>query len=243
MNTLKPYSMTHSLVLHLLPGLLGTLVYVLIVPILLQNGYPAVLALIIAAGCVILPFQLGYLFLQYSKTHDQPIIALREPLPAWQYIALPLLLVIWGFLASGALAGLDLAIASAWFNWLPEWFLLFDVEQFSVFPREALLTTFWIGLFVNGLAGPIVEEFYFRGHLLPRLSGPRTWRPLINISLFSLYHFWAPWQFFSRIVWLLPWVYVTWRKQNLYLMVITHCAANILGWTLTWAMILDSTQS
>ncbi|HEX9840115.1 MAG TPA: CPBP family glutamic-type intramembrane protease, partial [Anaerolineales bacterium] len=63
---------------------------------------------------------------------------------------------------------------------------------------------------------------------------------LINITLFSLYHFWTPWQFFSRIVWLLPWGYVVWRKKNIYLMMIAHCASNILGWLLTWGLILGN---
>jgi hypothetical protein len=67
-----------------------------------------------------------------------------------------------------------------------------------------------------------VEELYFRGHLLARLPAPRNWSPFLNISLFSLYHFWSPWQFCSRILWLLPWGYLVWKKQNFYLMMIAH---------------------
>jgi len=37
---------------------------------------------------------------------------------------------------------------------------------------------------------------------------------------------------------MLPWVYTAWRKQNIYLIMITHCAANTLGWLLTWGLIL-----
>jgi membrane protease YdiL (CAAX protease family) len=165
---------------------------------------------------------------------------LREPLPKWQYIVFPLGMVIWGFLASGALSWLDVTTAKSIFAWLPEWFFIFDVEQFRSFSREALMNTFWIGLLVNGFAGPIVEELYFRGHLLPRLPGPRVWSPVFNIALFSLYHFWTPWQFFSRIIWLLPWGYIVYKKQNIYLMMIAHCAGNTIGWLLTWALILGS---
>lgn len=237
---MKQYSFSKSIVLHLLPGALGTLAYVFLAPILLNNGYPPILALLIAVSVVTLPFQIGYLLIQRRNTDDQPVIRLRESLPKWQYIIFPLVMVIWGFLASGALSLLDVSIAKAWFNWLPDWFFLFDAEQFKEFSREALMITFWVGLVVNGIAGPIVEEFYFRGHLLPRLSGPGNWLPFINISLFSLYHFWTPWQFFSRIIWLLPWGYVAWRKKNIYLMMIAHCAANTLGWLLTWAAILGN---
>ena len=205
-----------------------------------KKWIPRNLALLIAVGVVTLPFEIGYLLLARRNSDDHPVIGLRESLPKWQYVVFPLFMVLWGFLASGALSILDVSIAKAWFNWLPEWFFIFEVEQFKVFSREALVITLWVGLFINGLAGPIVEEFYFRGHLLPRLSGPRSWLPFINISLFSLYHFWTPWQLFSRIIWLLPWGYTVWRKQNIYLMIIAHCVANTLGWLLTWGLILKS---
>lgn len=240
MNTLKHYSLLQSITLHLLPGILGTIAYVLLAPMLLEKGYPAILALLVAAGAVIFPFEIGYLFLQAQRVKNSPVIEFREPLPPWQYFVFPLGMVIWGFLASGALSLLDPVIARAWFDWLPDWFFIFDVEQFKPFSRDALLVTFWVGVAINGFLLPIVEELYFRGHLLPRLSRFGNWAPLINITLFSLYHFWTPWQFFSRIVWLLPWGYVVWRKKNIHLMMIAHCASNILGWLLTWGLILGN---
>jgi membrane protease YdiL (CAAX protease family) len=238
METQKGHSLFQSVVLHLLPGALATMAYLGMVPLAMQNGYPALLALLLAAGLVIVPFQLGYLLWQKRRAQNKPVIGLREPLPKWQYVVLPLAMLIWAFLASGALSLLDGYLAKAWFNWLPEWFFFLDVDQFNAFPREVLLPTFWIGLLINGFVGPIVEELYFRGHLLPRLPAPRDWSPFINISLFSLYHFWSPWQFFSRILWLLPWGYLVWKKQNFYLMMIAHCAANVLGWLLFWSQIL-----
>ena len=235
------HSISKSIVLQLLPGAVATLAYVLLAPLFIQNGYPALLALLTAAGMVLVPIELGYLLMQAKHTGgSENLIAYREKLPRWQYIVLPLGMVVWAFLASGALSRLDVVIAKQIFGWLPEWFFIFDVESFKAFSREALLTTFWIGLLVNGFLGPIVEELYFRGYLLPRLPGPRTWSPLINISLFSLYHFWTPWQLLSRILWLLPWGYIVERKKNIYLMMTAHCMGNIIGWLLTWALILSS---
>ncbi|WKZ36557.1 MAG: CPBP family intramembrane metalloprotease [Anaerolineales bacterium] len=234
------HSISKSIVLHLLPGAVGTLAYVLLAPLFLQNGYPAILAILVAAGVVIAPLELGYLFVQAKQSSFNEIIQYREPLPRWQYVLIPLGLVVWGFLASGALSMLDVVIARQLFGWLPDWFFVFDVEQFSAFSREALLTTFWIGLLVNGFFLPIVEEFYFRGYLLPRLPGPRNWSVTLNISLFSLYHFWTPWQLISRIIWLLPWGFAVERKKNIYLMMIAHVAGNTIGWLLTWALILST---
>ena len=238
METQKQYSLFQSVVLHLLPGALATLAYVWLAPVVMQSGYPALFALLLAAGLVIIPFELGYLLWQKRRTQDTSVMGLREPLPKWQYIVSSLAMVIWAFLASGVLAVLDTYLATAWFAWLPYWFFIQNIDQFELFSREPLLVTFWVGLVINGLLGPFVEELYFRGHLLPRLPGPRNWSLFLNVALFSLYHFWSPWQFFSRIMWLLPWVYVVWRKKNFYLMMIAHIAINILGWLLTWALIL-----
>ena len=238
MKTQKGHSLFQSVILHLLPGALATAAYLVTAPLLMQKGYPSVLALLLASGLVIVPFELGYLFLQKQRAQDNAVIDLREPLPKWQYIVFPLGMVIWAFLASGVLSLLDVYIAKAWFSWLPAWFFFLDIGQFSGFTREALWTTFWVGLLINGFVGPIVEELYFRGHLLPRLAAPGNWPPFLNISLFSLYHFWSPWQFFSRILWLLPWGYIVWRKKNFYLMMIAHCAANVFGWVLLWSQIL-----
>jgi membrane protease YdiL (CAAX protease family) len=41
---------------------------------------------------------------------------------------------------------------------------------FSAIPAFALLVRFGAYLILDGFAGPIVEELYFRGYLLPRLS-------------------------------------------------------------------------
>jgi membrane protease YdiL (CAAX protease family) len=237
MNTLTQDSLPRSIALHLLPGALGTATYVLLAPILEANGYPALLALLIASGAVIAPLEAGYLLWQARRPAHRPVIGLRQPLPVWQYVALPLLLVVWGFLASGALSAVEPAIAQALFGWLPEWFFFFDAARFSAFSREALWLTFWVGLAVNGLTLPIIEEVYFRGHLLPRLARFGGWAPLLNLALFSLYHFWSPWQIVSRLIWLLPWVYVVHWKRNFYLMLIAHCASNLLGWALTWGLI------
>jgi hypothetical protein len=43
-----------------------------------------------------------------------------------------------------------------------------------------------------------VEEYYFRGYLLPRLSRFGSLAPVINVALFSLYHFFTPWQAYAH---------------------------------------------
>jgi len=238
----EQYSIGKLLALHLLPGMAGILAYILLAPIFMNNGYPAVLGLLVAAGLVILPIELVILLYQARRASGtfslKRILPYHNPLPKWQYVVIPVALVLWGFLATLVTSLLDSAIANAWFAWLPEWFFFFDLSQYEGYAQPALMLTFIVYLIVNGIALPIVEELYFRGYLLPRLEHYGKWAPLINLSLFSLYHFWTPWGTISRILWMFPWVYVAWRKQNIYLIMIAHCTANIIGSLLTWGLIL-----
>lgn len=81
-------------------------------------------------------------------------------------------------------------------------------------PSLALLLT-WLILCaivilraVLNIAVPIIEELYFRSFLLPRFPISPCWAPLWSTILFSLYHFWAPWDIIGRMIALLPVVYV-----------------------------------
>ena len=86
----------------------------------------------------------------------------------------------------------------------------------------------------NGIAGPVVEELYFRGYLLPRMPWSQGWTPLINALLFSLYHFFSPWQNITRIVAFIPLVYAVSWKRNIYLSLFTHCTCTTL--IMLWAL-------
>ena len=94
-------------------------------------------------------------------------------------------------------------------------------------------------LAINGLLGPIIEELYFRGYLLPRMERLGRWAPLVNVSLFSLYHFWSPWQVMARIVGLAPTVYAVRAKRSVYLGMVVHCTLNTLSVLIVGAMVLS----
>ena len=80
---------------------------------------------------------------------------------------------------------------------------------------------------IRGLAGPIVEELYFRGYLLPRMGYAGRWAPLLHSFLFGLYHIWTPWMFLTRTLGMLPLVYAV-RWRNLNLAIIVHVLVNML---------------
>jgi len=82
---------------------------------------------------------------------------------------------------------------------------------------------------VHSWIAPFVEEYYFRGYLLPRLARFGNLAPVINAVLFSLYHFFTPWQALTRIIALVPMAWIVQRKRNLYISVIAHMVLNTLS--------------
>ena len=224
----EQHSIGRSVVLHLLPGALITLFFALTAPVARGLGFPSLLAILVAIPFVLIPFELGYLLREGRRRNGrlslEGVVLYRQPIPPWQFAVLVIGLFLWSAVAFGLLALLDAPLIEALFQWLPDWFFL--DEDLSAYPRPVLLATWVLGLVANGLAAPIVEELYFRGYLLPRISRFGVWAPLINTVLFSLYHFFTPWQLLGRILALLPMVYVVWWRRNIYIGMAVHCLGN-----------------
>jgi membrane protease YdiL (CAAX protease family) len=159
------------------------------------------------------------------------VVLYREPIAWWQYVALGVPMFAWGlFIFAIVSPPIETFIIDRWFAWLPDWFFLFGLmDNLAEYTQTALLITWGANILFNGIGAPIIEEFYFRGYLLPRISRLGWWAPLVNVVLFSLYHFFTPWQNPARILALPAWVYAVQWKKNIYLGMAVHLAANILG--------------
>jgi membrane protease YdiL (CAAX protease family) len=219
--------------------------FLLVGPSLVRAGYPPQLALTLAILLVIIPVELGYLLHEGRRLTGtlsiRPLIPYRERLSLASYLILVPSLVVWSAVVFVAMAPLDAPIARALFSWLPAWSIsAFSAMTAAEYSPEAVRIAFVLGLAANGIAGPVVEELYFRGYLLPRIPASRTWSPLINTVLFSLYHFFSPWQFLTRVVAGLPQVYVVSWKRNVYIGVIVHSVLNTIGWILAYVIVLRS---
>jgi hypothetical protein len=74
--------------------------------------------------------------------------------------------------------------------------------------------------------------------LLPRVSRLGWWAPVLNATLFALYHLWTPWQAATRIISILLAAYVVQRTKNIYAYMWVHCTLNTVGILLTLAALL-----
>ena len=97
---IQPHSVWQSLLLHLLPGVLLLLFFILAVPIVKNLGLPLRFAAMLGAILVLIPFELGVLFYEGKKRNGKfslsGIIVYRERIPLGQYFLWVPLLIVWG---------------------------------------------------------------------------------------------------------------------------------------------------
>jgi membrane protease YdiL (CAAX protease family) len=221
------HSVGKSLLLHLFPGFLIGLCYFALLPSFHNIGYPSLMALMTAMLLILVPFELGYLFYQgYQKNGRlslQGIVDYRVPIPVWQYfIWVPLLFLIVGIIFT-LLKPIDNFLQNNLFGWVP----LMESGLQGGFSKSALIVTYGMVAIFGAFIGPAVEEYYFRGYLLPRMKYAGKWAPLLHSFLFALYHVFTPWMMITRTIGILPLVYAV-KKRNLYVSIIVHILVNLI---------------
>lgn len=235
------HSLLRSVALHLLPGVAILAVYVAIEAITAPFGFPALFALLAAVLVAGLPIQLGHLLYVGRKLNGRwslkGVVLLNQPLRLRRYLLLVPLLLIWSFLCYGLLTPVSDFLSRTLFGWLPTWFFR---DDFSHVSRPILLATVALLLVLNCFAAPIVEELYFRGYLLPRLSWLGSRAPVVNLVLFTVYHFWQPWLYLTLLVSLAPTFVAVWRTRSVKLSIVTHCALNLIGGAASVALLLGN---
>ncbi|WP_433201092.1 CPBP family glutamic-type intramembrane protease [Dactylosporangium sp. CS-047395] len=194
---MTPLSWPRAIALHLLPGAAGFAVFAALAPPLHAAGLPPVWGMFAAVLLVLAPVEL-YLARSVPWSFR---VSWRLLLPTFAAALLLPGLVQW----------LEPAVDR------PSWW------QLS--PGDDVLTVVgWIVCFV--VVGPIAEERYFRGHLLPRL--PARGAPAANAGLFALYHLWQPWTWLTVAVFALPLAVAARRPNGLPAAVLSHVLVNLL---------------
>lgn len=205
--------------------------------------YPTLLAWGLALVLSLLPLELGltlWLGLRINGRVSLRGIAhyLDRPVPRGRLVPIVIGLVLWMLVVSTLMAPIDSAVYDAFFRWLP-----FEgggdsaTSFLTGFSRPVMITTLLVLLPVTGLGLPIIEELYFRGFLMSRLSHLGGWAPVLSTVLFSLYHLWTPWVFFSRLAYFFPGPWLVRRLKDLRISLGMHAGLTLLLQTLGVAAI------
>jgi uncharacterized protein len=241
----EQHHLATSVLLHLWPGA-ALLAFVLATaPFFARFGIPAPFVLFLGIPAVIVPIELGTLLVHARRRTGSwrlsPLtVGYREQLPRRRRRWLVAGLVTWFmvfFLVSTAVV--DPFLAERVFGWLPDAVLQFSTFDDGGVEPSTLVTLLLLltAVVFNGVVGPVVEELYFRGYLLPRISRLGRGAPVLNTVLFSLYHFWTPWQNPARIIGLVPMTWMVWRERSLRIGIATHVIVNLVFLTLLLVLI------
>lgn len=228
------HSLPLSIALHLVPGALVVAAYALLAePFVKAIRYPAFLAWASALVLVLAPLQVCLLRLGHAVNGRLSIRGvvhyLDRPLSRGKALATIAGLIVWMTTVSLALTPLDNLVFTKLFSWLPfEGVGGSATTYLNGYSHSTLLITMLVCLPLTGFSLPLIEELYFRGFLLPRISHLRWGAPVLNTVLFSVYHFWAPWTVLSKIVFLFPAVWLVWRRHDIRLSIGMHVGTALL---------------
>lgn len=227
-NEIDEHSLLKSVTLHLLPGILGGAGYFAFVPVVKANGFPSIMALIIAAVFVLIPFEFGFLLFQKRVTGQNlfnGVIRYLKQIPFWQYIILiPVIIILTGLIFKAF--NFTSLFLKNFFSWLPP-DMFIDMGLDDDYKKSKLIITYSLFFILAVLILPTTEELYFRGYLLPRMPSRLKRRTeIIHSGLFALYHTWTPWMVIVRTFGVLPVIYAVKKKENIFIGIIAHCLLN-----------------
>ena len=239
-NSIERHTLLKSIILHLLPGLLVGGFYFAISPFVKEQGFPSIMALILAGIFVLIPFELGLVLYQKRLKNGKlfnGVIKYCHRIPVWQYFVWgPIVLTSIGLIFTGLNFTSDFFIT--FFKWIPS-DMFYDMGLSREFSKQNLIITYASFFLFLVLILPTIEELYFRGYLLPRMPAKlKGWTPIVHSSLFALYHVWTPWMFVARALGMLPLIYMV-RRKNIYLGIIVHCLMNSIDFIMASIFILN----
>ncbi len=186
---------------HLLPGLALTCVAVGAGELLDASGLPRIWALLGGVIVVQVPLLLAlraWLLIRRPRSTGTTRLQGRS-----RRFAIFAATLVAALLLPGLASWSEAFIRMHLFSWLPEWWSAGPASLVGLDSTESVITlTLWI--LGPVLLGPIAEELYFRGALLPRVpAGP--WRAAAaSAGLFAIYHLWQPYAVLTVFLFALP---------------------------------------
>lgn len=232
-----------AVALSLAPGAAAFCLALVLAPVLNELSLPRTFAIPVAFALVLIPIELTILVKVGQRNGGRGIRGIGGAtafpaaigrrwwlIPALFVFAL-VLAVVWS-----ALAGM---IWNLFDPVLPNW-LSPDADPLDYASRGAVTATAIVTLLIDGILNPIVEEYYFRGFLLPRLPFRPAPAIVASAGLFTVQHFWQPYNWTLIFVLELVLTTAVVRTRSLRLGIVLHVLANTFGAAIALATVLGS---
>lgn len=224
-----------------IPSAIGFLGFHYILPILFNNGMPAIVAWPLTASLMLLGFTIVPLLMMRREAADLNIsLKARlclKPLTSKEWLIAVGILII-GLAAASGLGSFSLAWSEFSGLNVPEYFPFFLNPAIDPMATEAAILTpnfelkgaYWlIGLMAITLVlNILVEELYFRAWLLPKMQnlGKAAW--LVNGLGFAFYHTFQLWLLPQILPLSLLMAFVVYKTKSIWPVFIIHLLVNSL---------------
>lgn len=198
---------------------------------------PHILLFCILGTVILMPMELGIIFSASKKENVayslKSAFVGQEKQPLWKVLIIAFVFFGIAGLLSAFVAPIENQIfaemRAAVLSNLPIGFDWTNYEYMKSFSKPILIfTCVYYGVF-NVLIGPITEELFFRGYLTSHYKMQSSFTPILIAVLFSLYHFWLPFNNIFRILAFAPVAYVAYKKKNIYISICFHCLCNLFS--------------
>jgi membrane protease YdiL (CAAX protease family) len=219
--------------LHILPGVLVTISFVLLNSLPGTMGYPPLLAFLFAILLIDIPVLLGIMFFEGKKLNGKfslkGVVLYRDKI-SWKMFA-PIFIgaFVAVYLLITLITPVNAFVTERLFSGLPKWMFLDEQSQYLAYTKNVLVITFVAQLIITGIVLPWVEELYFRGYLLPRISRYKWWAPVISGLFFGLYHSWQPFSFLTVFLLGAALSTIVMWKRDIRLSIGLHVLANVFA--------------
>lgn len=236
-DQVEQMSVLKSILFHLIPGVLIIIFDIVAAPFVEQLGFPTIFTLILANLIILIPIELSILFYMSKKENNnynlKELIPYFEPISPKKFIGFFALVFVWAFLVNMLMFPVTAYLSENVFAWMPEVFFSNELStimntDFSVYSQSNLMVVIVFAILGIGIGVPVVEELYFRGYLMSRISRFSVWASVITVALWAFYHFWTPWSFLTYLLSFIPIAFVVLKAKNLYISIIGHILANLM---------------
>ena len=240
----RPLGWPQTLAMNFGPAAIAFAAVLALAPLMARLGLPRYFSFTVAEALVLTPIELGLLLRaahratgRWSLRALPSVLAYRRPLTRRVILLVPVLLVL-GLAVLVAYMPVSSAISSGLTGIYPHWLIAANNAP-AGFSKVVLVSTLLATLAVDGVINPTVEELYFRGYLLPRLP-VAGWSAIpVSAALFSMQHYWQPWNWLVIFGLQLGLTTLVVRLRCVRLGIVMHILTNSLGLLVTLFRVLS----
>lgn len=196
---------------------------------------PPFLSFMVIIFVVLIPSELGIILIfskkETGKLNLQSAFISQEKLSVKEIIGISIGLVVFAAMIFTFISPIESNFMfKTIFSKVPEYFKLADFfNHYENYSKGIVITSLVLYAIGDGILGPIVEELYFRGLIMPRINRFGKSTPIIVTLLFSAYHLFSPWEYITRVIACFPFIYCVYKKKNIYIGMVVHCTLNTVS--------------